>query len=130
MTINYKKCFLNYIRQDTLHTINALFASLSRKPYCTFFSTASTQSLSGKILNFTSIYSFSDKEFVHLSLQDILIGIISPECPLLIKLFPIDGQTTSMGLQKILNTSKLCWVYNQILNRKIYLHKKQHFRSI
>ena len=43
----------NYIRLDTLQTINALFVSLNQKPYCNFFLTAYTQSFSGKILNFT-----------------------------------------------------------------------------
>ena len=65
----------DYIRLDTLQTINALFVSLIQKPYCTY------SKLFWKDFEFY-FYSLS-KEFVHLSLQDVLIGITTSECPLL-----------------------------------------------
>ena len=64
-----------------IQMINALFVSQNQKPYCTFFLTAYTQSFSGKTLNFS--FTRYQKNFFHLSLRDVLIGIISSECPLL-----------------------------------------------
>ena len=72
----------NYIKKDTLQKINELFASVNLKPYCTFFSTTSTQSFSGKILNLTCTL-YQKNLFISACKNDVLIGIISPECPLL-----------------------------------------------
>ena len=69
----------NYIRLDTLQTINALFVILNQKPYCTFFLNCVYSKLFWKDFEFY----FLSKQFVHLSLHDVLIGIITSECPLL-----------------------------------------------
>ena len=44
------------IKKNTFQTMNALFLSMNRTSYCTFFSTASTESFFEKILDFTILF--------------------------------------------------------------------------
>ena len=60
---------------------NILFVNLNQKPYCIFFFNCVFSKLFWKDFEFY-FYSLS-KEFVHVSLQDVLIGITTSECPLL-----------------------------------------------
>ena len=121
----------NNIKKDTLQKINELFASVNLKPYCTFFSTTSTQSFSGKILNLTCTL-YQKNLFISACKNDVLIGIISPECPLLnyflltAKLFIWDSRRSQ--ILPILARFKIKIKIN--LKRKIYLHKEQNLKSI
>ena len=82
---------------------------------------------------FESYYYSLTKEFVHLTLQDVLIGIITSKCPLLnyllliAKVYLWDCRRS----ETLLNITGLkLKVKNKYKTEKVYLYQKQYHRKI
>ena len=62
--------------------INVHYAKRTRNPFTTSFSNADTPSSFGKNFNITITHALT-REFVSLTLQDVITGILYTNCPLL-----------------------------------------------
>ena len=62
--------------------INVHYAKRIRNPFTTSFSNADTASSFGRNFNITDFYTLT-REFVCLTLQDVITGILYTNCPLL-----------------------------------------------